>query len=184
MTTYLPSHVGICVRDLDRSLRFFCDGLGFEVEGFELDSDTAPGLDRSLEVPATVKIVSQFIQNDDDEDRAAALRRAGRRRHAVAAVATSSGSRICRFYVDDLDAATEHLVDCGATVSRRRAPASASTSLFLADPDGVRVELMGALRPADPDAMPDVELTDDDERFRRRRRRLARRPRRRRVRGR
>ena len=25
------SHVGICVSDLERSLRFYCEGLGFEV---------------------------------------------------------------------------------------------------------------------------------------------------------
>jgi len=65
MGDYRPSHVGLCVRDLERSLRFFCDGLGFDqAEGFELDSDAAPGLDRSLEVPGPVKIFSQFIQND------------------------------------------------------------------------------------------------------------------------
>ncbi|HEY3672743.1 MAG TPA: VOC family protein [Acidimicrobiia bacterium] len=46
MGDYRPSHVGLCVRDLERSLRFFCDGLGFdEAEGFELDSDAAPGVD-------------------------------------------------------------------------------------------------------------------------------------------
>ena len=38
-TTYVPSHVGLCVSDLERSLRFFCDGLGFEkAERHELDS--------------------------------------------------------------------------------------------------------------------------------------------------
>ena len=43
MTTYLPSHIGICVSDLDRSLRFYCEGLGFEVaERYELDSETPP----------------------------------------------------------------------------------------------------------------------------------------------
>ena len=26
------SHFGICVSDLDRSLRFYCDGLGFEMK--------------------------------------------------------------------------------------------------------------------------------------------------------
>ena len=28
MGDYRPSHVGLCVRELERSLRFFCDGLG------------------------------------------------------------------------------------------------------------------------------------------------------------
>ena len=56
MGDYRPSHVGLCVRDLARSLRFFCDGLGFEkAEGFELDSTTAEGLDRSLEVPGPAR---------------------------------------------------------------------------------------------------------------------------------
>src|SRR5450432_2887871 len=65
MGDYRPSHFGICVRDLGRSLRFFCDGLGFEpAECFELDSVAAEGLDRSLEVAGPVRIVSQFIEND------------------------------------------------------------------------------------------------------------------------
>ena len=70
------------------------------------------------------------------------------------------------FYVDDVDAAP-------STSSRTARPSSPDTRssvgveiLFLADPDGVRVELM-ALRRAVLTLMADVELSDDHERFRR-----------------
>ena len=63
---FRPSHVGLCVTDLDRSLRFYCDGLGFEkAEGFALDDTTLPGLDRGLEVPSPVSIASQMITKDN-----------------------------------------------------------------------------------------------------------------------
>jgi catechol 2,3-dioxygenase-like lactoylglutathione lyase family enzyme len=142
MGDYQPSHVGLCVRDLERSLRFFCDGLGFEkVEGFELDSDAAAGLDRSLEVPGPVRIVSQFVQRDTMKIELL---------HFVepAVVGTPSATRNqvglthLSFYVDDLDAATKHLVDCGATVIEETRASPGIDLLFLADPDGVRVELM------------------------------------------
>ena len=57
------SHVGLCVSDLERSVRFFCDGLGFELaHRFDLDSDQILGLDRSLEVDGHVVVTSQFIR--------------------------------------------------------------------------------------------------------------------------
>ena len=142
MGHYRPSHVGLCVRDLQRSLRFFCDGLGFEpAEGFELDSEAAPGLERSLEVPGPVRIVSQFIQNDTMKIELL---------HFVSpdvggtpsAVRNQVGLTHLSFYVDDLDAATKHLVDCGATVIEETRASPGIDLLFLADPDGVRVELM------------------------------------------
>ncbi len=46
------------------------------------------------------------------------------------------------FYVDDLDAATAHLVDCGAIVIEETRATPRIDLLFLADPDGVHVELM------------------------------------------
>jgi catechol 2,3-dioxygenase-like lactoylglutathione lyase family enzyme len=144
MGDYRPSHVGICVRDLDRSLRFFCEGLGFEkVEGFEMDSDNAPGLERSLEVGSAVKIVSQFIQNDTMKIELLHFIEPGVQGEP-SAVRNQVGFTHLSFYVDDLDVATKRLVDCGGTVIEETRASPGIDLLFLADPDGVRVELMAA----------------------------------------
>jgi catechol 2,3-dioxygenase-like lactoylglutathione lyase family enzyme len=142
MGDYRPSHVGLCVRDLERSLRFFCDGLGFEkVEGFELDSDAAPGLDRSLEVPGPVKIVSQFVQNDTMKIELLHFVEPGVG-GTPSAVRNQVGLTHLSFYVDDVDLAAQHLVECGATVLEETRATPGIDLVFLADPDGVRVELM------------------------------------------
>src|SRR6478672_1462367 len=61
-----PSHLGLCVGDLDRSLRFYCNGLGFtRAEGYDLDEQMLDGLDRALEVSRPVKLRSQMITNGD-----------------------------------------------------------------------------------------------------------------------
>jgi catechol 2,3-dioxygenase-like lactoylglutathione lyase family enzyme len=142
MGDFRPSHVGICVRDLDRSLRFFCEGLGFEaVERFEMDSANAPGLERSLEVPAQVKIVSQFVQNDTMKIELLHFVEPGVG-GTPSAVRNQVGFTHLSFYVDDVDTAAKHLVDCGATVIEETRASPGIDLLFLADPDGVRVELM------------------------------------------
>src|SRR3978361_194553 len=116
MGDYRPSHVGLCVRDLERSLRFFCVGLGVEkAEGFELDSNAAPGLERSLEVSGSVKIFSQFIQNDTMKIELLHFLSPGVD-GTPSAGRTQVGLTHLSFYVDALEAATQPLVDCGATV--------------------------------------------------------------------
>jgi len=113
MGDYRPSHFGICVRDLDRS----------------------------LEVAGPVRIVSQFIQNDTMKIELL---------HFIEPAVTGTpsatrnqvGMTHLSFSVDDLDAATKHLVDCGATLVEGTRANPGIDLLFLADPDGVRVELM------------------------------------------
>jgi glyoxylase I family protein len=142
MGDYRPSHVGLCVRDLARSLRFFCDGLGFEqAESFELDSTAAEGLERSLEVPGPARIVSQFVQNDTMKIELLHFVEPGVG-GTPSAARNQLGLTHLSFYVDDLDAATRHLVECGATVIEETRASPGIDLLFLADPDGVRVELM------------------------------------------
>jgi lactoylglutathione lyase len=45
---FAPSHLGICVSDLDRALRFWCDGMGFEkAEVFEVGAESSGRASRS-----------------------------------------------------------------------------------------------------------------------------------------
>lgn len=137
-----PSHVGLCVADLDAALRFYCDGLGFTAaERYELDSERVPGLDRSLEVPGHVEVVSQFIRHGDF---------AIELLHYTepAAHGTPSDSRAQRGYthlalhVDDLVAATERATAAGGTVLPDTRASLGIELVFLTDPDGNRVELL------------------------------------------
>ena len=141
---FRPSHVGLCVTDLDRSLRFYCDGLGFEkAEGFALDDTTLPGLDRGLEVPSPVSVASQMITAGEvkiellhyltpDVEGTPSQHR------------NQLGLTHLAFWVDDVNAAAARLVETGGTILEHTRCSPGIDILFLADPDGTRVELMGS----------------------------------------
>ena len=57
------SHMGLCVSDLDRSLRFYCDGLGFEPQ---IKYDIGNEFAATMEIDADVKLVSQMIVRESD----------------------------------------------------------------------------------------------------------------------
>ena len=140
--TYQPSHFGICVTDLDRSMHFYCDGLGFEpAERYDLEDWPDSGLDRGLEVQAPVKLVSQFIRSGGMGIELLFFE-SPTPSGTPSATRGQIGITHLSFYVDDLEAATRHLVDCGATVIEATRTSPGIDLLFLADPDGVRVELM------------------------------------------
>jgi len=137
-----PSHLGCCVADLDRSLRFYCEGLGFAVaEGYDLDDGMLTGLDRALEVAAPVKLRSQMITNGD-------LKIELLHFAAPGPVGTPSAHRNQRglthlsFFVDDVDRVAARLVELGGTVIEGTRAQLGYEVVFLADPDGTRVELM------------------------------------------
>jgi catechol 2,3-dioxygenase-like lactoylglutathione lyase family enzyme len=139
---YRPSHIGICVADLDRSLRFYCDGLGFRAEErFELDSDQVPGLDLALEIGERTVVTSQFVRAEGLAIELLAYT-------TPSPTGSPSASRRLlglthlSLYVDDLEAAITHLVACGGTLLEETRQSPGIDLVFLADPDGVRVELM------------------------------------------
>jgi catechol 2,3-dioxygenase-like lactoylglutathione lyase family enzyme len=142
VTEFNYSHSGICVRDLDRSMRFFCEGLGFDkAETFEVGADFGA----ALEVEGEVTVTSQFIRKGPIAIELLHYQSPGEfgspseRRNQV-------GLTHLSFVVDDVDAAAAHLVACGGTVLPAtyfgQGDATNIQILFLADPDGVRVELM------------------------------------------
>ncbi|MEU0932659.1 MULTISPECIES: VOC family protein [unclassified Embleya] len=141
--SYNASHLGLCVTDLDRSLRFYCDGLGFApVTRYDVGNEVA----HTLEVEGDVRLVSQMIAKagmvvellhyaSPDP-----LGAPSRRRNQL-------GLTHLSFIVEDVDAAAARLVEHGGTLlpdTRASLPGeTGSTELvFLADPDGTRVELM------------------------------------------
>ena len=140
--TYQPSHFGICVTDLERSMRFYCDGLGFKAaERWDLQDWPDSGLDRGLEVKGPVDLVSQFIRHGD-----MAIELLYYRSPQPFGVPSASRGHIgithLSFYVDDVDDAAAHLVANGGTLLPATRSNPGLDLVFLADPDGVRVELM------------------------------------------
>ena len=137
--TYATSHIGLCVRDLDRSRRFYVDGLGFaEFARFDLTRPIA-------EVDPPFDFTSFFIQKDGvriellDYRSPGVIGEPSMRRNQL-------GLTHLSFVVDDVDAAARDLERFGGTIidgtrSGQDDP-DAIQIIFLADPDGTRVELM------------------------------------------
>lgn len=140
---YSPSHAGVCVSDLDRAVRFYCDGLGFEpAERFDLDSTQLPGLDRGLEVEGPVAVVSQMIVNGPMKIEL--LHYPGRAPEGAPSPSRGLlGLTHLSFYVDDVDEAAARLVEHGGTIVPDTRVDIGISIVFLTDPDGTRVELMG-----------------------------------------
>ncbi|HSS09952.1 MAG TPA: VOC family protein [Acidimicrobiales bacterium] len=138
-------HVGICVTDLDRSLRFWCDGLGFETT---MVAPVGSQWADALEIGGEVKFTAHFIKKDGFEFELLAYE-SPRVHGQPSASRNQVGFTHLALYVDDLDATIARLVDCGGTViqSTRTKIGQGPESIelvFVADPDGVRVELMKA----------------------------------------
>ena len=134
------SHIGICVRDLDRSTRFYVDVLGFaELFTMHFDDELAATMERDG------GFTSRILRRDDvriellawDDGR---VDGDGSRRPM-----DRTGFTHRCFRVDD---ATE-LFDLAARAGGAAHPATATTLdatgvtvVYLTDPDGVRIECM------------------------------------------
>ena len=145
-----PSHIGLCVSDLERSLRFYCDGLGFEpAERYELDDTMLDGLARALEVDAPVQLCSQMITHGTLKIELL---------HFAAPIASGVPSSVrnqlglthLSFFVDAVDPVGEQLVALGGSLLPETRSVLGYDVLFVADPDGNRVELMATLPRTEP----------------------------------
>jgi glyoxylase I family protein len=142
-SVYASSHVGICVSDIDRSMRFYCEGLGFEAaERYDLDSTEMPGLDRSLEIEGPIKVTSQMIQSGPMKVELLAY--PGRARQGTPSESRGLlGLTHLSFNVEKVDSAASRLVLYGGTILEQTRSDAGIVLLFLTDPDGTRIELMG-----------------------------------------
>jgi catechol 2,3-dioxygenase-like lactoylglutathione lyase family enzyme len=141
-TAFTPSHLGLCVANLERSLRFYCDGLGFEKgESFAVGN----AYRAALEVEGDVDLLSQFIRLGALAIELLAYRSPG----SVGKPSTRRnqlGYTHLSFYVGDVDEAARSLVACGGRVLPETRTGAGDPEavqiVFVADPDGTRIELM------------------------------------------
>jgi lactoylglutathione lyase len=136
-------HSGVTVSDMERSLRFYRDGLGLEVE-----FDTTVG-------GAYLRTV---LDLDHDHIRAVYLRVPGgtfielleyrgiERYDAAARPCDYGAGHLC-LYVDGIDEVHAHLLELGfrgrseTPVDITSGPNAGARSIYLIDPDGYHVEL-------------------------------------------
>ena len=145
---YSPSNAGVCVSDLERAVRFYCDGLGFELsDRFDADTAVAVGLDEALEVKGPVNLQSQMIVSGGMKLELLAY--PGRPTEGTPSTSRGLlGLTHLSFWVDDVEAAAARLVECGGTILDSTRQNVGIPLLFLTDPDGTRIELMGGTPPA------------------------------------
>jgi catechol 2,3-dioxygenase-like lactoylglutathione lyase family enzyme len=143
MATTSVSHIGLCVSDLQTSLRFYTEGLGFEVAATYTAGDEVAA---AGEITTGAQLTSQMITKDG-------LRLELLYWATPGATGTPSTARNQRglthlsFAVDDVAETEAKLVALGAEVvesTRTRFdydPINVEL-VFLTDPDGTRIELV------------------------------------------
>nr|WP_313429290.1 lactoylglutathione lyase [Brevundimonas diminuta] len=139
-------HAMVRVKDLDASMRFYCDLLGlvetrradYEAGRFTLVYLAAPADKARAEAEQSPEVELTYNWDDQDYD-------GGRNFGHLA------------FQVDDIYAACQRLMDGGVVVNR---PPRDGHMAFIRSPDGISIELLQAgerLAPAEPWAsMPNV----------------------------
>jgi catechol 2,3-dioxygenase-like lactoylglutathione lyase family enzyme len=137
------AHSGLCVSDLEASLRFYTEGLGFELaEGYDVGDEVAD----TLEVPHGVQLRSQMIVKDGTKIELLGWTSPGVHGRP-SQTRNQLGLTHLSFTVEDMPAVEARLVTLGGTVidsTRTHIDMGGATLdlLFLADPDGTRIELM------------------------------------------
>jgi lactoylglutathione lyase len=152
MTVLRVSHVGLCVADLEGSLRFWRDGLGFR-ERSRLDVAGAEA-DTLLELRG-VELRAVYLERDGLRLELLHFAAPGACDRAGVRPMNQPGLTHLSLRVDDLDGALARLAGCGGRVldaTRVAIPAARTRAAFVADPDGTRVELVET--PGDPGALP------------------------------
>jgi len=137
------SHFGICVSDLERSLHFYCDALGFEkAESHEIGREFA----RLMDFPDVV-VTSQFIRKGTTAIELLAFSEPAPFGDRVRRAVNQLGLTHLSFRVGDLDATAAKVLERGGTIVETSLTTldfgeTPLRFVYCTDPDGVRVELM------------------------------------------
>ena len=145
-------HVGICVSDLERSVRFYRDVLGFE-DRSELVLEDDPTTQRLLEIP-DAWLVARYLERDGHRIELLHYPKPGAVGEPEAREMNRLGLTHLALRVSGLDALLERIEAAGGRVieqSRSSNPGMRAEVVFVTDPDGTRIELVES--PGDPAAL-------------------------------
>ena len=136
------SHVGICVSDLERSLAFYRDALGFAYES-ELSVEGEPS--QTLLRLAPVKLRAVYLVRDGLRVELLHYAAPGHTGDGEPRAMNRLGLTHLSLRVDDLAAASARLEAHGARILRDTEidePRLRAKALFATDPDGTLIELV------------------------------------------
>jgi len=149
-----PSHIGVCVSDLDAARRFYCAGLGFrELHAVDVSGEEAEKL---LDVKE-LDLEAVFLEREGVRLLLLHFREPGHRGEGIVRPMNALGFTHLSLRVDDLDASVEALRAAGGRVLEQTRIGSTEAGLAavsVAGPDGARVELVQS--PGDPVRLPGV----------------------------
>ena len=138
------SHVGICVSDMERSVRFYVDGLGFTpTVAYEVGAEYGT----LMEVDGS-RVASQFLTRDGVSVELLQFLQPGHTGDGSRRPMNQVGLTHLCLRVDDVDAVAAAIAAAGGTVldgtrttldHGGRTPAD---FVYCTDPDGTRIELM------------------------------------------
>jgi len=127
-------------------MRFYCEGLGFTpAEHYVLDERMLVGLDRALEVEPPVQLRSQMITRGEWKIELLAFASPAAE-GAPSQRRNTLGFTHLSLDVDDVENVAAKLSELGGTVLESTRARLGFDVLFVADPDGTRVELMAPPR--------------------------------------
>jgi lactoylglutathione lyase len=137
-------HTGLQVADLERSLAFYRDVLGFELV-FAWNPQ-APYVGELVGYP-DVDLHSAILRPPNSDVFLELLEYRNVERHPVDTRTANPGTAHIAFFVEDLDGLYERLVSAGvgsvsAPVTPTIGPNKGGRAVYMIDPDGIRVELI------------------------------------------
>jgi len=146
------SHIGICVRDPERSRRFYEEALGFEVEA-ELEVAGEPS-DTLLSLAGT-RLHAVYLKRDGTRIELLHFEAPGAAPGDSPRPMNRPGLTHLSFRVRDVAACLARALACGGKPiegARIDIPGGGVHAAFLMDPDGTRIELFRSQ--GDPNAPP------------------------------
>jgi len=140
LPTVSISHIGICTSDVEHSLRFYIEALGFVLER-SID-EIGPPYDSLMELPG-VRCRVHYVKCGAVTIELIGYPGAGVTGSAQRRAMNQLGFTHMTLVVDDVNAAVERVLRYGGQVHPETAIDSPfGAMVFCTDPDGVRIELV------------------------------------------